>query len=90
MTPKIKQKIVNSAEQFQSKLKSILEAAKNGKISKGDLGKYAVSDLAELIRYSDLIRSGQFRKAQILQTNMDTSVYEVIPNFLWEKIEYLE
>lgn len=78
--------LVTLGEKFHSKLINILDKAKAGKATANPY--LSVADFADLVKYSSFVYSGQFRKAQIMQANFDTSVYEYIPNTLWEKIEY--
>ena len=82
--------MIDIASKFYSKLTAALKQASVGKKPKGNFGFNTVNDLADLIKYSELVMSGQFKKAQIMQSEFDTFVYELIPNFLFGRIEYMD
>lgn len=81
-------KIKKCANKFYYKINKLLTNAINGKRTNASLKFCYVNDLADLIKYCNLILSGNYRKAQILQLNFDTMIYELIPNQLWKAIEY--
>ncbi len=82
------EKAIEMAENLKISLISITEQIKNGKRTKSKLAYLGINDFADIIKYCDMISTQQFRKAQIIQTSMDTSVYEALPDALWEYIEY--
>lgn len=90
MTKKKEAAIQEAGFAFHRKLTDTLKSALDGRARKNSFTHMSVGNLADLIRYSTLVIDRQYRKAQIMQHNFDTSVYESIPNFLWEKIEYLD
>lgn len=89
---KVDKKSIKAAAQavkLHAQLRSLLEETKNGKYSKSrKIDMLSLHDFAELIKYSRLIMENQLKKAKIMQRNMDTVVYEFIPDNLWMFIEY--
>lgn len=84
----IKDTLQEAGMAFSGKLIESVKVVLDGRCKKNSFSHMNLSSMADLIKYSTLVCEKQYRKAQIMQHNMDTSVYESIPNGLWEKIEY--
>ena len=78
------------AHNFVNKLQKPLNLALRGKKCVNNFNCINVSDFADLIVYCNLICDGKLDKAYKMQhDNLDTAVYEVIPNQLYELLREL-
>ena len=78
------------AHNFKNKLQKPLNLALRGKKCVNDFSCINVSDFADLIVYCNLITDEKLSKAYNMQhDNLDTAVYEVIPDQLYELLREL-
>lgn len=71
------------ATQFRNKLQKPLNFALRGKKIKHQFDLLNVNDLADLVQYCFLITAGKLDRAYQMQHELDTVVYEKIPDQLY-------
>lgn len=72
------------ATQFRNKLQKPLNFALRGKSIKHNFDYLNINDMADLIKYCNLITSGKLHLAYDMQHDyLDTDVYEKIPDQLY-------
>jgi hypothetical protein len=75
------------AKSFKNKLLGYLEMAATGKkFSRKSHFLYYIGDISDLVRYCDFVINDQIDKAQRLADDLDTNVYESIPNTLYNLV----
>jgi len=84
-------KVFKLTLKMNKKLIKLLETAKEGKhISYDkDFSYLDMSSISELIKYTNLIISKNFKSAENIQTNMDSSVRDSIPEEIYSIIEWI-
>jgi len=86
-TEKQRDKSALLAAKFRDKLERMLLSAIKGNPSKGNLSVLSLNDIASLIAYCENIQLENYREAYNDQNGgFDTSVYESIPNTLYNLI----
>lgn len=83
----MKAKAQKLARKFKDKLTKTLSMAILGKKNNNACNILFIADYAELIKYCGLIINNKFEKAFLMQQEMDTDLYESIPDQLYFLIE---
>lgn len=87
MTTKEERAVVNAFD-LKSKLQKMVYKILNGEHIGTTKYTYVYpNDFADIIRYCDLVIKCDFKKAAKLQRDMDTPVYELLPNSLYNFIQ---
>lgn len=77
------------AAAFSKKLKGVARNVLQGKVpTSEEMGRIPMRDMADLIKYCDLIENGKLNKAYKMQSeDMDTACYERIPHSLYDVMQ---
>lgn len=80
-------KIKDAAWKFADKLECAVKAVEFGDAPSSAMKCWSLNDTAQLIRYTNWVGEGEFKKAQKMHFSMDTNARDCIPEKIFDFVD---